>query len=54
MKTVPVGAGAVFLYSKKHPYKYLHECFSTIINMVLSIETYYYKEKNIAILKKRF
>ena len=37
--------GPVFVYSKRHPYKYLHECLSTIINMVLSVQVYYYKIK---------
>ena len=44
--------GAVFLYinikSKRHPSNYLHECLSTIINMVLSVQVYYYSDINIA------
>lgn len=28
--------------SKKHPYTYVHECFSAIINMALSVLVYYH------------
>nr|DAF04614.1 MAG TPA: hypothetical protein [Bacteriophage sp.] len=44
----------IFSHIKRHPRKYLHECLSTIINMVLSVEVYYYKEKNIANFKRSF
>lgn len=33
--------------SKRHPYKCMYECLSTIINMVLSVKVYYYNAKNI-------
>lgn len=46
--------GFIFVYSKRHPYKYLHECLSTIINMVLSVQVYYYITKIITTLKMVF
>ena len=56
---VPVGAGAgfcIYLYKVKdtHAMEDLHECLSTIINMVLSVQVYYYSDINIANFKGMF
>lgn len=44
-------SGFVCVYSKRHPYKYLHECLLTVIDTVLSVQVYYYTNKNITTIK---
>lgn len=47
------GGFLLFLHKVKDTHAiYLHECLSTIINMVLSVQVYYYSNKNIANFKR--
>lgn len=55
--SVLVAMGRFFnccVYSKRHPYTFVHECLSTIINKVISVQVYYNTMKNITMFKMTF